>query len=82
MQGEKPFHPKAFYSVNLDAMVAKDNFYRRLNAELDLRWIRKETRQLYGTEGQKSIDPEVFVKVLLVGYLNNIASDRKSVRAH
>lgn len=79
MQGEKPFEPKAFYSVNLDAMVPRDNFYRRLNSVLDLRWLRKETRQYYGTEGQKSIDPEVFMKMLLVGYLNNICSDRRLV---
>ena len=46
---------------------------------LDLRWLRKETRQFYGTEGQKSIDPEVFMKMLLVGYLNNICSDRRLV---
>jgi transposase len=79
MQGEKPFQPKAFYSVNLDAMVPRDNFYRRLNTVLDLRWVRRETRQYYGTEGQKSIDPEVFMKMLLVGYLNNICSDRRLV---
>ncbi|MFT4681623.1 MAG: transposase [Granulosicoccus sp.] len=77
MQGEKPFAPKAFYQVNLDDLVRQDNFYRRLNQELDLRWIRKETKQYYGKEGQKSIDPVVFVKVLLVGYLNNLDSDRR-----
>jgi transposase len=79
MQGEKPFGPKAFYYVNLDAMVPRDNFYRRLNTVLDLRWLRKETAQYYGSEGQKSIDPEVFMKMLLVGYLNNICSDRRLV---
>lgn len=79
MQGEKPFEPKAFYCVNLDAMVPKDNFYRRLNTVLDLRWLRKETGPYYGTEGQKSIDPEVFMKMLLVGYLSNICSDRRLV---
>ncbi|MFT5055030.1 MAG: hypothetical protein ACI97X_002065 [Oceanospirillaceae bacterium] len=57
MQGEKPFAPKAFYQVNLDDLVRQDNFYRRLNQELDLRWIGKETKQYYGKEGQKSIDP-------------------------
>ena len=65
--------------MNLDAMVPRDNFYRKLNTVLDLRWLRKETRHYYGTEGQKSIDPEVFMKMLLVGYLNNICSDRRLV---
>ena len=65
--------------MNLDAMVPRENFYRRLNSVLDTRWLRKETRKYYGTEGQKSIDPEVFMKMLLVGYLNNICSDRRLV---
>jgi transposase len=77
MQGEKPFEPKAFYQVNLDDLVPQGNFYRRLNRELDLHWVRKQTKKFYGKDGQKSIDPVVFVKVLLVGYLNNLDSDRR-----
>lgn len=33
----------------------------------------------YGSEGQKSIDPTVFFRLLLVGYLENIHSDRKLI---
>ncbi|MFD2241796.1 transposase [Flectobacillus roseus] len=35
------------------------------------------TAPYYGTEGQESIDPVVYFKILLVGYLNNIPSDRR-----
>jgi transposase len=77
MQGDKPFEPKAFYQVNLDDLVPQDNYHRLLNRELDLRWVRKETKKYYGRDGQKSIDPVVFVKLLLVGYLNSIDSDRR-----
>ncbi len=79
MQGDKPFEPKAFYQVNLDALVPQDNYYRLLNRELDLHWVRKETKKYYGRDGQKSIDPVVFVKLLLVGYLNSIDSDRRLI---
>ncbi len=35
------------------------------------------TKDYYGTEGQESIDPVVFFKMCVVGYINNIGSDRK-----
>lgn len=65
------------YQVHLDELVPKENFYRKLNAELDLHFLYKETEKHYGKEGQESIDPVVFFKICLVGYLNNINSDRK-----
>ncbi len=40
---------------------AKDNFYRKLAQVLDLQFIYRETAHYYGTEGQESIDPVVFV---------------------
>lgn len=77
MQGRKDGQGKLYYQFSLDRAVPEDNYYRRLKRELDLSWVRKETARFYGTEGHKSIDPEVFIKVLLVGYLNNIGSDRR-----
>ena len=76
MQGKKLFTPQLFVSVNLLDMVPKDNIYRRIEKELDLQFIYKATKKYYGKEGQESIDPVVFFKILLVGYLNNINSDR------
>jgi transposase len=77
MQGKKHFTPKLMYSVNITELVPATNFYRRLNAVLDLHWLYKATAKYYGTEGQESIDPVVFFKICLVGYLNGIHSDRK-----
>ena len=76
MQGNKNFTPQLFISVNLLDMVPEDNFYRRIDKELNLQFIYKATKKYYGKEGQESIDPVVFFKILLVGYLNNINSDR------
>lgn len=56
-----------------------DNFYRRLSQSLDLHFLYSATSCYYGSEGQESIDPVVFFKMLLVGYLNNINSDRKLI---
>ena len=79
MQGKKNFTPQLFVSVNLLDLVPEDNFYRKLQTELDLHFIYKATQKYYGKEGQESIDPVVFFKILLVGYLNNINSDRQLI---
>ena len=39
----------------------------------------KETKKYYGTEGQQSIDPVVFFKLILIGYLENLGSDRRII---
>lgn len=39
------------------------------------------TAKYYGSEGQKSIDPVVFMKLMLVGYLENLNSDRRIISA-
>lgn len=71
-QEKKNFQPQLFTSVNLTDLVPADNFYRKLQAELDLRFLYAATKSYYGIEGQESIDPVVFFKILLVGYLSNI----------
>lgn len=79
MQGRKDFTPKMMYQLHLDDMVPKDNYYRQLDAALDLHFLYKATDAYYGGEGQESIDPVVFFKIFLVGYLNNINSDRRLI---
>lgn len=79
MQGRKGIQPKMMYQVTLDNLVAKDDFWRKVSSALDLSFLYKETAPYYGTEGQESIDPVVFFKICLVGYLNNINSDRKLI---
>ena len=79
MQGRQEIKPKLFYQVSLEDLVPANNYYRRLSACLDLGFLYRATAHCYGTEGQESIDPVVFFKMLLVGYLNNINSDRKLI---
>ena len=79
MQGKKELIPKIMYQVHIEDLVPENNFYRLLNKELDLRFLYKATKQYYGYEGQESIDPVVFFKICLVGYINNINSDRKLI---
>lgn len=80
MQGKKDIQPKMLYQLSISDLVPEDNFYRQLNKELDLKFLYKQTKKYYGKEGQESIDPIVFFKICLVGYLNNINSDRQLIR--
>ena len=77
MQGKKVYQEKLFSNFQLSQKVPKDNFYRRLKDVLELKFLYNQTKTYYGTCGQKSIDPVVFYKLCLVGYLENIISDRK-----
>ena len=77
MQGKKQLEPKLLYTITLEQLVPQDNFYRRLKKVMDLNWLYKATTKYYGREGQESIDPVVFFKMCLTGYINNIISDRK-----
>lgn len=79
MQGKKNYQEKLFSNFQLSERVPEDNFYRRLKGVLHLDFLYAETNQYYGSSGQHSIDPVVFFKLCLVGYLENIISDRKLI---
>jgi transposase len=79
MQGKKNYAEKLFNHFQLSDRVPEDNFYRILKDSLGLRYLYKATKEYYGEEGQQSIDPVVFFKLILVGYLENLNSDRKII---
>jgi len=80
MQGKKDYQEKLFNNFQLSDKIPKNNFYRRLKEVLELRFLYSLTKEYYGESGQKSIDPVVFFKLCLVGYLENIISDRNLIQ--
>jgi transposase len=80
MIGKKDLKTKIFYNFSLDKTVPEDDFYRRLDRVLDLSFLHRECKGLYGSTGNPSIDPVVFFKILIVGYLENIIYDRQLAR--
>lgn len=79
MQGRKNYQEKLFTNFQLSDRVPQDNIYCRLKETLDLSFLYSATSKYYGSEGQKSIDPVVFFKLLLDGYLENQPSDRRII---
>lgn len=76
MQGKKDYQEELFVGFQLSEHVPKENFYRRLKSILNLDHLYSLTKSYYGDCGQKSVDVVVFYKLCLIGYLENIISDR------
>ncbi len=79
MQGKKDYQEKLFAHFQLRERIPKNNFYRLLKEVLEFGFLYPLTKGYYGESGQKSIDPVVFFKLCLVGYLENIIGDRKLI---
>jgi len=79
VQGKKEFNQRIYYNINLDSLVPDDHFLKRLEKLISFNFVRDITRSYYSHTGKPSIDPVVLVKMLLVGYLFDIRSERKLV---
>jgi transposase len=79
MQGHKQFSDKVVLRFRLSERVPKQNLYRRLAELLDWSFLYQQTQALYSHTGQPSLDPVVFFKLVLVGRLENLISDRRLV---
>ncbi len=66
-------------AVSLEELVPPDHFYRRLEATLDLGFVRDWVRDRYAERGRPSIDPIVFFKLQLIMFFEGIRSERKLV---
>jgi transposase len=66
-----------FYEFRLDDRVPADHLLRRIDAVLDLNWLRGELAPFYSHTGRPSVCPELMVRMLLVGYCYSIRSERR-----
>jgi transposase len=66
-----------FYEFNLDEVVPPDHLVRRIDAVLDLGWVHKELAPNYSDTGRPSIDPVLMIRMLIVGYVFAIRSERR-----
>ncbi len=65
-----------FYEFDLSDAVPEDHLVRKIDAALDLSWLRSELAPHYSTMGRPSIDPELMIRMLVVGYVFAIRSER------
>ena len=69
-----------FYSFRLDDAVPQDHLVRKIAAVLDLSWVHSELAPFYSKMGRPSIDPELMIRMLIVGYVFAIRSERATCR--
>ena len=74
MSGEQG---QLFYDVCLEKLVPADHLVRKLDAVLDLSWVSGELAPYYSHTGRPSIDPELMNRMLIVGYVFAIRSERQ-----
>lgn len=68
---------RLFYEFCLEDRIPSDHLLRRIDAVLDLSWLRGELAPYYSHTGCPSIDPELMIRMLLVGYCYSIRSERR-----
>jgi transposase len=69
-----------FYSFNLDEVVPDDHPVRAIAGVLDLSWVRAELAPHYSPVGRPSIDPGLMIRMLIIGYVFAIRSERALCR--
>src|SRR6202162_6241363 len=66
-----------FYAFDLDKVVPSDHLVRQIDGVLDLGWVHKELAPYYSHTGRPSIDPVLMIRMLIVGYVFAIRSERR-----
>jgi transposase len=78
MMGERTVAQEAlFYSFNLERHVPADHLLRSIDRFVDLSDLREHLRPFYSDTGRPSIDPELMIRMLIIGYCMGIRSERR-----
>ena len=77
MMGElAPAQNALFYDFCLEDYVPEDHLLRQIDQILDLSHLRKHLSTFYSHTGRPSVDPELMIRMLIVGYCYGIRSER------
>jgi transposase len=78
MMGERQVHQDAlFYEFSLERHVPQRHLLRSIDRFVELDGLRRELAPFYSEMGRPSIDPELLIRMLIVGYCFGIRSERR-----
>src|SRR5688572_19916968 len=78
MMGERQTdQPALFYEFSLEDHVPGDHLLRSIDRFVDLGGIREHLRPYYSDMGRPSVDPELMIRMLIIGYCMGIRSERR-----
>src|ERR1700726_75861 len=66
-----------FYEFSLEAYIPADHLLRSIDRFVELGELRRELSSFYSTMGRPSVDPELMIRMLIVGYCFGIRSERR-----
>src|SRR5947209_4575859 len=85
MMGQQTRTKSLFYYFRLEDQIPEDHLLRLIDQHIDLSFVRERLKNFYSWTGRPSMDPEILLRLLLVGYLYGITSERRlleEVRMH
>ena len=77
MMGQQSRTESLFYYFRLEDQIPEDHLLRLMDRYVDFSFVRERLKGFYSSTGRPSIDPEVLLRLLLVGYLYGITSERR-----
>jgi transposase len=78
MMGERRVNQEAlFYAFSLERHVPTDHLVRAIDRFIDLSDLRSRLAPFYSSTGRPSVDPELLIRMLLIGYCFGIRSERR-----
>src|SRR5436309_13401267 len=66
-----------FYEFSLERHVPADHLLRSIDRFVELGELRRELAPFYSAIGRPSVDPELMIRMLIVGYCSGIRSERR-----
>ncbi len=79
MMGQQTRSESLFYYFRLEDYVPENHLLRLIDRHVSFDFVREQLRASYSETSRPSIDPEVLLRILLIGYLYGITSERKLV---
>jgi transposase len=78
MQGIQIYQPQLFYYIDIEKLIPQNHILRKVDKIFDLSFVRQLTEPFYcQSNGRPSVDPELFFRMVLVGYIFGIEHDRR-----
>jgi transposase len=79
MMGQHDRSEALFYYFRLEDQVPENHLLRLIEKHISFAFVRERLKTSYSDTGRPSIDPELLLRILLIGYLYGITSERKLV---
>jgi len=79
MMGQQSRTESLFYYFRLEDQIPQDHLLRLIDHRVDFGFVRERLKNFYSSTGRPSIDPEILLRLLVVGYLYGITSERRLI---